>query len=251
MTCQLKQIQRRFNKASQSYETVANIQKEAAKFLVDKLLLIENFKPKTLLDVGTGTGYLPALLLPHLNQSSFYLNDIAEAMLRICQEKFSEFKQVHYLEGDMMALNSTSYECVMSNFALQWAPDLQKTVEFLKAKSEKFFAFSTLLEGTFEAWEKQIQQYQPIQFMPYPTAEALIKLCDTLKKPQECFEYWLLDIPLAFDSPSSFMRYLQLLGASGASALVNQRYLKRLLKAEAEGFTVMYKIFFGIFRSVS
>ena len=78
-----------FNKASHSYDTVAHIQRHAAEFLVGKLLALSNCVPKTILDLGTGTGYIPELLLLKYPDSSYYLNDIAYEMLERCRVKFS------------------------------------------------------------------------------------------------------------------------------------------------------------------
>jgi len=61
----------------------------------------------------------------------------------------------------------------------------------------------------------------------------------------------LMDFPLSFENPVSFMRYLKSLGASAPGNLVHLSNLKKLLKAEAQSLTVTYKIFFGIFRRMS
>ncbi len=248
---QLKQIQTRFNKASKSYDDVAWAQKHAAEFLVDKLLRCQNFIPQTILDLGSGTGYIPELLLEKFPKSSFYLNDIADEMLEVCKTKFVKTKNIYYLPGNMFELGVNLYDCVVSNLALQWAPNLKYAIKFLYSKSSNIFAFSTLLDGTFEEWNHVINRYQSIQILDYPKAEELISLCNKLKKNDQTFEFWLMDIPLSFDNPVSFMRYLRSLGASVPSNLVYLSTLKKLIKAEARSLTVSYKIFFGLFRRMS
>ncbi|MCZ2204441.1 methyltransferase domain-containing protein [Bartonella sp. A05] len=251
MTAQLKQIQARFNKASQSYDNVATIQKNTAEFLINKLFKHQNFIPQTVLDLGTGTGYIPELLLPRFHQSSFYLNDIADEMLKVCKAKFAKATNIYYLPGDMLKLNADIYDYVISNLALQWVDDLHYAIKFFYSKSSHVFAFSTLLDGTFEEWENILNQYQPIQTLNYPKAEELIDLCTKLKKQDQIFEFWLMDVPLSFDNPAAFMGYLKSLGASSSSNLMDLCNLKKLLKAECENLTVTYKIFFGIFRKIS
>lgn len=248
---QLKQIQVRFNKASKSYDDVAWIQKDAAEFLVDKLLKYQNFIPRTVLDVGTGTGYIPELLLEKFPKSSFYLNDIALAMLEVCKAKFAKTQNIYYLPGDMLELDADFYDCVISNLALQWSTDLQYAINFLHSQSSNIFAFSTLLDGTFEEWHNIISEYQSTKILDYPKAEELISLCNKLKRNGQDFEFWLMDFPLSFKNPVSFMRYLKSLGASAPGNLIHLSNLKKLLKAEAQSLTVTYKIFFGIFRRVS
>lgn len=251
MIAQLKQIQTRFNKASKSYDDVACVQKDAAGFLVDKLLEHQDFVPRTVLDIGTGTGYIPELLLEKFPEASFYLNDIALEMLEVCKSKFAKTQKIYYLPGDMLELDADLYDCVISNLALQWSTDLQYAINFLHSKSSNIFAFSTLLDGTFEEWHNIISKYQSTKILDYPKAEELISLCNKLKRNGQNFEYWLMDCPLSFENPVSFMRYLKSLGASAPGNLVHLSNLKKLLKTEAQSLTVTYKIFFGIFRRIS
>lgn len=116
-------MQSYFNKASHSYDGVAHIQKKSAQFLVEKLCECPAFNPKTLLDLGTGTGYIPELLLPRLPECTFHLNDLSNEMLTVCQSKFSQYFNIHYLPEDMLHLNADIYDCIISNLALQWMDD--------------------------------------------------------------------------------------------------------------------------------
>jgi malonyl-CoA O-methyltransferase len=245
---QLKQIQLRFNQASTSYDDVASVQKDAAEFLVGKLLEDHDFSPQTILDVGSGTGNIPELLLKKFPKSSIYLNDIAAAMLEMCKAKFAHAQNIDYLPGDMLKLNADLYDCVISNLALQWSPDIQHAIHFLHSKSSNVFAFSTLLDGTFEEWQSIIYRYQSARILNYPKAEELVNLCDQVKRNGQNFEYWLMDCPLSFESPVSFMRYLKFLGASAPGNRVTLSNLRKLLKAEAQSLVITYKIFFGIFK---
>ncbi len=248
---QLKQIQTRFNKASKSYDDVAWVQKDAARVLVDKLLNHQNFIPQTVIDVGTGTGYITELLLEKFPEASFYLNDIALEMLEVCKAKFAKTQNISYLPGDMLELDADLYDCVISNLALQWSADLQYAINLLHSKSSNIFAFSTLLDGTFEEWHNIISEYQSTKILDYPKAEELISLCNKLKRNGQDFEFWLMDFSLSFENPASFMRYLKSLGASAPDNMVHLSNLKKLLKATNQNLTVTYKIFFGIFRRIS
>lgn len=247
----LKQIQTRFNKASKSYDNVAWVQKDAAEFLVDKLLEHQDFIPRTVLDVGAGTGYIPELLLKKFPKSSFYLNDIAGEMLEVCKAKFAKTQNIYYLPGNMLELDADLYDCIISNLVLQWSTDLQYAINFLHSKSSNIFAFSTLLDGTFKEWHNIISEYQSSQILNYPKAEELISLCNKLKGNDQNFEYWLMDCPLSFENPISFMRYLKSLGASAPGNLVPLSNIRKLIKAEEQSLTVTYKIFFGMFRRIS
>jgi len=200
MTQWLSQIQARFNKANTTYESVATVQRQAAEFLATKILAFENFTPTTILDVGTGTGYLPEILLPRYPHSTFYLNDIAGEMLHVCQSKLSHYPNVYYLHADMMQLQINPVDLVTSNLALQWSDQLSEVLELLYSKSSSVFAFSTLLEGTFKEWEKRLNTYHMGPLLRYPRPEDLMNICNSLKKHDDVFDYEVMDIPLFFDS---------------------------------------------------
>jgi len=242
-------IQANFNAASRSYDGVARVQRKAAGFLVKKLLKIRNFNPKTILDLGTGTGYIPELLIQIYPESFYYLNDIAGEMLEVCKLKFTGCPKVVYLHGDMEKLNVDTFDVVISNFALQWVDNLSKVLENFYAKSSEVFAFSTLVDGTFQEWEIILNQYQDIALQKYPAAEELINYCNALKD-DHLFEYWVMDAPLFFDHPLNFMRYLKLLGASASKGKMGLNALKALLNRRKKGLTVSYKILFGIFKKI-
>jgi malonyl-CoA O-methyltransferase len=240
-----------FNKASKSYDKVATLQKDAAVFLTSKILTQPNFTPKTFLDLGTGTGYMPEIMLPKFRECFFDLNDIAHEMLAVCKAKFAKANNIRYLPGDMLSLNNDIYDCVTSNLALQWLNNLQHGLKFLHSKSSKVFAFSTLLDGTFVEWENIINQYQPIKILYYPKAEKIIDVCKKLKTAHQTFEFWLKDALLSFTNASAFMRYLKLLGASNPVNIINTSNLKKILKTHTNSLTITYKIFFGLFKQAN
>ena len=87
---QLKtKIKNHFNRAGNSYDKVACVQKQSAGLLVKKLQSFDSSSyPQTILDLGTGTGYIPEILLPHYQNSLYTLNDIAPKMIEIVENKF-------------------------------------------------------------------------------------------------------------------------------------------------------------------
>jgi malonyl-CoA O-methyltransferase len=147
----------------------------------------------------------------------------------------------------MLSLTDTVYDCVISNFALQWAHDLNHAIKFLKAKSSQVFAFSTLLDGTFSEWEKLLNQYQPIKLLQYPDSRTLVNLCHQLKHDHQLFRHGLRQMRVSFDNPKAFMVYLKLLGASVSNNCMSYKNLKALLNAPHQTLTVTYQVFFGLF----
>ncbi|MEG0036617.1 MAG: methyltransferase domain-containing protein [Victivallaceae bacterium] len=245
----IDKIRINFNKAGCSYDFVATVQKQCAEFLVDHLLKIRDFNPKSILDLGTGTGYIPELLLNKYCDSYYYLNDIAEDMLRLCKAKLSRYPNINYLHGDMLKLKFDDFDLIISNFALQWLSDLENALRLFHSKSKNVFAFSTLLSGTFREWGTVLREYQNIKLRNYPSLEKLVGICNGIKKNNQIFEYRFKKISLSFDGFVTFMRYLKLLGASSFKESMKIGNLKSLIKQDQwKEFRVTYNVFFGIFR---
>lgn len=247
MTPLQNKIQSNFNTASLSYDSVATIQRQAGEYLVDKLADYKHFNPKTILDLGTGTGYIPELLLQNYPNSDYYLNDIAFEMLKQCKIKFSKRSNMHYLHADMQSLNTGTFDLVISNLALQWVDNLWATLELFYTKSSQIFAFSTLLDGTFIEWKKLVNQYQNMKLHNYPSAGELVQFCNKIQG-NHSFDYWVINIPLSFDNPFTFMRYLKALGALASHNHMHPHNLRALVKEQTTTVTASYKLFFGIFK---
>jgi malonyl-CoA O-methyltransferase len=246
MTNLLYKIQTNFNKASSSYDSVSIAQKEAGDFLVNKLLETQNFNPKTILDLGVGTGYISELLLKTYPESFYSLNDIAEQMLEICKVKFINKPNFIFLHSDMRALGPQNYDLIISNLALQWVDDLKNIIETLYDKSTKALAFSTLLDGTFKEWQNIVNKYEKIEFKNYPAEEDLANYCDNIKG-KNSFEYWTIHVPVNFDTALLFIKYLKSLGVLASSQQMSASKLRLLLKEHNKSIIASYKIFFGIF----
>ena len=92
-----RKIQRRFDAASTSYEQVATVQSECAGILTKMLIQrIPDFNPSSILDLGTGTGYVPESLMQKFQKSVYTLNDISPKMIEQVQLKFKGHPQVFF-----------------------------------------------------------------------------------------------------------------------------------------------------------
>jgi malonyl-CoA O-methyltransferase len=254
MASNLNKIKISFNKASKSYDSVANIQQEAADFLVSKIIAMYDMGPKNILDLGAGTGYVTEKLLSNFPESAFYINDLSENMLDICKVKFAQYHNFHYLPGDMLQLsaNNDYYEYIVSNFAFQWLEDWRYAIKIFHAKNSRIFAFSILLDGTFDEWENMLSKYQNINLLSYPKKQDMIDFCQQITQNDQKFDFWLMDKSSSFPSALDFVRYLKLLGAnSSKNGGVDIGIFRKLLTEQTESFNVTYKIFFGIFHMIN
>ena len=152
-------------------------------------------------------------------------------------------KLINLIIGDLEKINFTYHDLIVSNLALQWVVDLEKTL-FKFYQKAKFFAFSCLLNGTFTSWGdyfKDLEIKLPINF--YPNLEELTKLLESLPAKQRFFK--VKEYPLLFANPLMFMQYLKNLGAGVNYQPIGFSILKKLMQ-DKKPLTVTYKVFFAI-----
>jgi malonyl-CoA O-methyltransferase len=244
-----QRIQQRFNAASNSYEKVAVVQRNSACFLTEMLVRnISDFYPSTILDLGTGTGFIPELLMRIYKNSFYTLNDISPRMLDMASQKFNWSSQVSFLPGDMETIDLENYDLVVSNLALQWVDRLETMLERLYLHSN-IFAFSCLLDGTFKEWENllRIAQVPPLR-KNYPLPSAIESFIRSLN-PHDCF-FGTQKYFISFQNPRAFMQYLKNLGASAGANNVSASCLKDLVHLNHK-IETSYVVFFGIVKRVS
>ena len=235
-------IQKRFNAASRTYDSVATIQNNCAERLTN--LLTEkwpDFQPATILDLGTGTGYMPALLQTRFPNCQFTLNDMSPEMLAYAQEKLGSSAQIQCQLGDIESTNFAYHDLTVSNLALQWMNNLETTLNKFYLNSDRL-AFTCLLKGTFQEWAQ-------LNLMPsqsYPSCDQLEHFLLSLN-PRDC-SFATHDFRMTFQGAQSFMVYLKKIGASVSQTAAPLSHLKRLIQTHHEPFDVTYRVFFGILR---
>lgn len=143
-------IARSFSLAAEDYDRHAFIQKEIGARLLERLSLIK-IPPKTILDVGAGTGFLTRQLQQTFPQSRIIGLDLAQGMTCYAQRKQSWRlwqNQPQYICGDMEMLPfaSSSFDLIFSNFTLQWSFALNQVfAEFKRIlKPNGLLFFSTV-----------------------------------------------------------------------------------------------------------
>ena len=123
-----QQVQSSFNKAAQTYDEHADLQRIVARELFARA------KPKMndasrWLDIGCGTGFLQELIRTSQLKTHLIQLDIAPAMCEVAQHYASDeaFGLTHTLNADMAALpvKSQSFNGVISSLAMQWSGDME------------------------------------------------------------------------------------------------------------------------------
>ncbi len=126
-----------FEKAAGSYDAVAVLQQEVADRLVERMDLM-SMKPISILDAGSGTGFVSQLLAVRYPKAKITALDLAFNMLKQAKGKRSFKqrwnKQFHYVHAEVESLPfaDASVELVISGLTLQWCQDLQKVFKEFK-----------------------------------------------------------------------------------------------------------------------
>ncbi len=236
-------ITRNFNRAN--YDLVADVQKTCATKLINQLRTnLPEFNPISILDIGTGTGYVTKKLLETFPNSSYSLNDISPNMLKLAQKNLSTFPKTKCILGDMETTDFAPHQLVIANMSLQWANDLNTLLKKLY-KSSDVLAFSCLLDGTFHQWSNIFKELAlPTPIRSYPTSQDLESHLLSLSPLKYFFD--ITEYTLEFASPEFFMQYLKNLGANYTTQKIPLSSLRKILKFHNTSFTISYKVFFAI-----
>ncbi|MBE9610129.1 malonyl-ACP O-methyltransferase BioC [Chitinilyticum piscinae] len=125
-----KAVQAAFDRAAQSYDAAAVLQREVADRMLERLALMR-IEPVRVLDAGCGTGYALPGLRQRFGSAELLALDLAPGMLRVVQQKQSGFRQLFGLLdrqkalplcGDIEALPlaDASVDVIWSSLTLQW-----------------------------------------------------------------------------------------------------------------------------------
>jgi malonyl-CoA O-methyltransferase len=145
MTLDKARIKRSFAAASDTYDSVAELQRTVGREL---LQAIDTTHLKgTLLDLGCGTGFLTGELLARSRYESMIALDIALPMLQAAQGKLVDQPNINYIcaDAEHLPLGGQRIDAVLSNLALQWCRNLDAVFTDIKRvlKPEGQLVFST------------------------------------------------------------------------------------------------------------
>ena len=138
-------ITRRFSRAIESYNREATAQKQIAGRLNDMLAHYLPARPRHVLEIGSGTGFLTRPLLRTFHPEKLILNDICHEMSTCFADLLSD-RQVTFIPGDAEQLSFPSgQDLIVSCSALQWfvSPELFFKRCNTLLSGHRYFAFST------------------------------------------------------------------------------------------------------------
>ena len=119
---------RAFEQAAAGYDEVAVLQRELGQRMLDRLELVR-LQPRTIVDVGAGTGVASAALARRYKQARVVVLDFAPGMLHQARRRAPWFRKLSYLcaDAEHLPLADQCCDLIYSNAALQWCNDLDRT----------------------------------------------------------------------------------------------------------------------------
>ncbi len=129
-----KEVRRAFDRAAQTYDAHAVVQREIAGRLAERLELI-SLTPRRILDVGCGTGQNQGLLRARYPRADMVGLDLALPMLQLARRPPGIWQRLaglwpgaaaYHVCADMehLPLAANSVQMVWSSLAFQWATEL-------------------------------------------------------------------------------------------------------------------------------
>ncbi|AHX11528.1 ubiE/COQ5 methyltransferase family protein [Neorickettsia helminthoeca str. Oregon] len=236
-------IMQNFDRASHSYDSASAIQKECCHYMV-KLIKKElpRFHPTSILDVGTGTGYLTKLLTSEFPESSYTINDISQSMIDKATLEIN--KEISTMQGDMDELNFPQFDMIVSSMALHWSSDPKRLIEKLYSFSQVLI-FSILIQPSLQEWNEMFLKLElSSPGLNYLSCEDITSSILALEHTHFVFDRY--DFHLQFDTPRTFMKYMRNLGSQYSPVGYNPHHVKKILKNFPAGFSSKYSVFFGL-----
>ncbi len=124
-----RRVRRAFEKSAACYDTVAVLQQEVARRMLERLELIR-IEPVLLADVGCGTGQVARALLRRYRGGHVVALDIALSMARKASAAGSWLRKPLAVCGDAesLPLADASFDMICSNLMLHWCNDLNRVL---------------------------------------------------------------------------------------------------------------------------
>ena len=210
------QVRQAFNSAANKYDASALLQRTVCDRLMESFDHIK-LKPKTVLDLGSGTGYGARQIVRKFKKTNLFQLDIAEQMLKrslACSRfSFSKPKMV-CADAAQMPLPDNSVDLVFSNLMMQWCDDLDAVFSEVRRilKPKGVFLFSSFgpdsLKELRQSWQQVDQEVHVNAFVDmHDIGDALIR--NGLDAPVLNVEH----IVLTYRECKQLMRELKDIGA--------------------------------------
>lgn len=212
------QMRRHFDRAAKNYDAAAILQREVGQRLYERLDYI-TIQPKTVLDLGCGTGFLTQKLLKQYPKAELIALDIAVNMLKETQKCGGWFRKPKLVcaDAEALPLKNASVDLIISNLMLQWCNDLSASFAEMRRvlKPNGMVLFSSF--GTDTLKELRASWQAVDQYTHTSTFADMHDVGDALM--QAGFAQPVMDmdmITMTYHSVRELMQDLKQIGANNA-----------------------------------
>ncbi len=138
-----------------SYDQHAHVQRRVAGNLAERITTLPLPANPRVLEIGCGTGFLSAALMPQLPGASWTITDIAPEMVERARAVLPEGTATFLaMDGEQPTLPPQSFDLVCSSLAAQWFTNLGQGISNLAAMVAPggTLALATMARGSFANW---------------------------------------------------------------------------------------------------
>lgn len=227
-----------FSAAAESYDGWALVQQPAAHYLADSLP--DGFAPRSVLDVGCGTGALTRRLTARYPDARIAGIDLAPAMVGICREAWPHPHVFLCGDAEDFDAEGNAFDLIASSFAFQWFADQPGTLKrFAPALTPGgVFALAVPVAGTLAelsaAHETALSR--PLAALTYPPEDAYAQWVSELGLDTVVSR--VLDMVVYYPDALAALKSFKGIGATfrGAAKPLSPREVNRLTRAYEDRF---------------
>ncbi len=205
-----------FGKAA-SYDRYSTLQQRVAERLAETITRTVHPQPRSILEVGCGTGHLTEVLSEYLPTCTILATDIAPDMVTRCREKLAnrcELVAWDLMDGEHPSSCGTA-DLICSSMTFQWFENLASTLQRYHQlmRSEATLAFALPVRGSLLEWEQFAERHSlAAGLQPFSSSEQLQQsLVECGFSILSCTE---IRFEEQFPNPLAFLRSIKGTGAA-------------------------------------
>jgi malonyl-CoA O-methyltransferase len=240
----MRSVAAHFGAAVATYETAADIQRQVAASLAERIARLSLPRGPRVLEIGCGTGLLSRGLIACLPAAEFYFSDIAPPMAEACRKALA--RPVLVMDGERPCFGpGARFDLICASLSFQWFRDPARTFRQLAALLAPggHLAFATLAEDSFQEWRAALAEAGLESGIPaYPGIAAWQSFL-----PGRVEQEHLLS---PHEDGRAFLRSLKRIGAGRPAEgyrPLPPGELRRVLRRFEAGIAVTYHIAYGLY----
>ena len=232
-----------FSRAAQTYESAATIQKQAAQLFDAWLAEHVTLPPRSIVELGCGTGFLSRHLQQRYPNTNLHLTDLSAAMLNQCQQTLLHSEKLSFAQIDARhARFNPAPDWIVSTMCFQWFDNLPEIIT-RHCKQSHVLAFSVLLDGSFAQWQQAHQDlHRQDGLRTLPKEQDLLAFLHKLNGWR--MQYQIIHLVEHHTNGQAFVTTLRNIGAHQARSGYRPINLRPLFRMFKNGLEAEYRIGF-------